>query len=120
MGKPYLVKVRGIKDLVNVAVATQIFMVHKLSTETTDILYVPFPSYDSVAVYYCEANERVNGKYLLFNRFTGEVSVSDSFTNDSKYVLIPIIEVVEQEILPKEFLERYQRRRKKAKRRQSA
>lgn len=106
MAKPYLVKVRGIEDLINVAVATQLFIIHRLNVDAKSIYYVPFPTYDAVAVYYCETESRSKEKYLLFNRFTGEVQMSDSYINDSKYIVIPIIEVLEQGLLPKELLEK--------------
>lgn len=106
MAKPYLVKVRGIEDLVNIAVAAQLFIVHRVNIDSSSIFYVPFPAYDAVSIYYCETEGEVGGKYLLFNRFTGEVQVSESYVNDSKYIVIPIVEVLEQEILPKDLLER--------------
>jgi len=110
-----MVKVRSVEDLVNVAVATQALLVHRLNVHSKSILYVPFPAYDSVAIYYCESEGAPAGKYFLFNRFTGEVQVSESYVNDSKFVVIPIVDVVEQELLPKELIERYRKKPKKKK-----
>jgi len=115
VAKPYMVRVRGFEDLVNVAVATQALIVHRLNFHTKSVFYVPFPAYDSVAIYYCELEGTLRGKYFLYNRFTGEVQVSESYVNDSRFVVIPIVDVVEQELLPKEFVERYKKKPKKKK-----
>lgn len=118
MAKPYLVKVKSIEDLVNIAVAAQLFIVHRVNVDASSIFYVPFPAYDAVSIYYCETESEVAGKYLLFNRFTGEVQVSESYVNDSKYVVIPVVEVLEQEILPKELLERSSKKKGKKKKKE--
>jgi hypothetical protein len=107
VSKPYMVKVKSVTDLVNVAVATQVLLVHRLNTDSKSIFYIPFPAYDSLAIYYYEAEEAFKGKYFLFNTFTGEVQVSESYVNDSKFIVIPIVDVVEQEFLPKDFIEKY-------------
>jgi hypothetical protein len=119
VAKPYMVKVRGVNDLVNVAVAAQVLLVHRTSIYSKSILYVPFPAYDSLAIYYCEVEETFRGRYFLFNRFTGDVQVSESYVNDSKFVVVPIVDVVEQELLPKELVEKYKKKTKKKKSRAS-
>jgi hypothetical protein len=113
-----MVKVKSVTDLVNVAVATQALLVHRLNVHPKSILYVPFPAYDSVAIYYCEAEGAPAGKYFLFNTFTGEVQVSESYVNDSKFVVIPIVDVVEQEFLPKDFIEKYYIKKKSKKKKE--
>ncbi|MEM0118889.1 MAG: hypothetical protein QXJ38_00630 [Thermofilaceae archaeon] len=122
VAKPYLVRVKSVEDLVNIAVAAQLFIVHRVNVDARSVLYVPFPAYDAVSIYYCETEGVIAGKYLLFNRFTGEVQVSESYVNDSKYIVIPIVEVLEQEILPKELLEksRQKKGKKKLKEKQTA
>jgi hypothetical protein len=113
--RPYMVKVKGVDDLVNVAVGAQVLLVHRTSAHSKTILFVPFPSYDSLAIYYCEVEGAFKGRYFLLNRFTGDVQVSESYVNDSKFVVVPIVDVVEQELLPKEFMEKYKVKTKKKK-----
>jgi hypothetical protein len=113
-----MVKVKSVTDLVNVAVATQVLLVHRLNTDSKSIFYIPFPAYDSLAIYYYEAEEAFKGKYFLFNTFTGEVQVSESYVNDSKFIVIPIVDVVEQEFLPKDFIEKYYIKKKSKKKRE--
>jgi len=118
VSKPYMVKVKSVTDLVNVAVATQVLLVHRLNTDSKSIFYIPFPAYDSLAIYYYEAGEAFKGKYFLFNTFTGEVQVSESYVNDSKFIVIPIVDVVEQEFLPKDFIEKYYIKKKSKKKKE--
>jgi len=117
--KPYMVKVRGVDDLVNVALAAQVLLVHRTSVHSKSILFVPFPSYDSLAIYYCDVEGAFKGSYFLLNRFTGDVQVSESYVNDSKSIVVPIVDVVEQDLLPKEFMEKYKVKTKKKKPRAS-
>jgi len=118
VARPYLIKVKGVEDLVNVAMTTQIFVVHRISVDSgKSIYYVSLPSYDSLAIYYCEVKDGSSGKYFLFNRFTGEVQISDRYVDDSKYIVIPIVEVVEQEIIPKEIIEKSSSKKKGKKKR---
>ncbi|MCS7105185.1 MAG: hypothetical protein NZ954_06450 [Thermofilaceae archaeon] len=112
MAKPHTIKVKSMLDLANVAVAAQISLVHRLNIDSKSIFYIPFPNYDSIAIYYYETEGQPKGRYLLFNRFTGEVQLSENYVNDSKYVLIPIVEVEEQEVLPKEILDSYSKSKK--------
>lgn len=113
MAKPYLVKVKGLEDLANIAMAAQLFLIHRVNIDTKSIYYVPFPSYDAITIYYTEIDNKMIGKYLLFNRFTGEVQISDNYVNDSKHMVIPIVDVIEQEILPKDLIEKDRKERKK-------
>lgn len=116
VAKPYIVKVRGIDDIVNLALAAQVLLVHRVSANSKSILYIPFPVYNSLAIYYCVVDEDMKGKYILFNRFTGEVQVSEKYVNDSKFIVIPIVDITEQELLPKELIKSYSKKKSKKKR----
>lgn len=110
-----MVRVKSVTDLVNIAVAAQVLLVHRIDADSKSIFYIPFPAYDSLAIYYCETEGTLKGKYFLFNRFTGEVQVSENYVNDSKFVVIPIVDVIEQEFLPKDFMEKYHSKKKSKK-----
>ncbi len=103
MAGPFVVKVKSLRDLVNVAVAVQIPIVHRIELGDKNIYYVPFPLYDSHTIYYYETDNTVKGKYIVMNRFSGDVHLYNEFTNDSKSIIIPIIEVAEQNVLPKQI-----------------
>ncbi|MGC9108355.1 MAG: hypothetical protein ACP5IE_09265, partial [Infirmifilum sp.] len=46
------------------------------------------------------------GVYILFNNFSGEIILSNKWVSDSKFLIIPIVEVEAQSFFsPKEFLQ---------------
>ena len=44
-------------------------------------------------IYYAELEERIKEKYVIFNRFRGEISFSDQFSSDGQSAYIPIFEL---------------------------
>ncbi|MEM1509011.1 MAG: hypothetical protein QXY49_06915 [Thermofilaceae archaeon] len=104
MAGPFVVRVKNLRDLVNVAVAVQIPIVHRVELGDKNIYYVPFPLYDSHTIYYYETDNAIKGKYIVMNRFSGDVYLYNEFTNDSKSIVVPIIEVTEQNVLPKQIM----------------
>jgi len=113
VAKPYIIKVRSVDDIVNLVLAAQILLIHRVSADSKSILYVQLPVYNSLAIYYCMVDENVKGKYVLYNRFTGEVQISEKFVNNSKLIVIPIVDIMEQEMLPKELIESFSKKKSK-------
>lgn len=103
MARPYLVRVKELRDLVSVAVASQIYLLHRVELNGRHIYYVPFPAYDAHIIYYYEGRSKVEGRYVLLNKFTGDVLLSDEMANDNRLMVIPVVEVVEQDLLPREL-----------------
>ena len=44
-------------------------------------------------IYYLELEERISEKYVVFNRFRGEISFSDQFSSSGQSAHIPIFEL---------------------------
>jgi len=44
-------------------------------------------------IYYVELEERISEKYVVFNRFRGEISFSDQFSSSGQSAHIPIFEL---------------------------
>ncbi len=44
-------------------------------------------------IYYAELEERISEKYVVFNRFRGEISFSDQFSSSGQSAHIPIFEL---------------------------
>ena len=116
MAKPYLIRVKSLQDLVNVAIAAQVFILHHVELNGKHVYYLPFPSYDSHIIYYYESNEEVKGRYILFNKFTGSMEVSDWMSGDSRVLVIPVVEVLEQDVLPKNVGKKSKKEKKRKKR----
>jgi len=90
--------------LVNIAVAAQISIIHHAKIKERHVYFIPFlPVGDSSIIYYVEFDEPLDCSYLIYNNFDGSISYSDKIRNDAKLLFIPIIEVVEQNILPEKL-----------------
>lgn len=118
MARHYMIKVKSIDDLVNVAVAAQTPLIHRVVTGSKVIFYLPFPVYDSLAIYYYETEKDMKGKYFVLDRFTGNIQISENYVNDSKSIVIPIVDVVEEGLLPKDFLIEQKKTPKKKKKKE--
>jgi len=115
--RPYLVRVKELRDLVSVAVASQVYLLHHVELDGRHIYYVPFPAYDTHIIYYYESRGKVKGRYVLLNKFTGDVALSDKMANDNRVMVIPVVEVVEQDLLPKELAKKKEKGKKSKKKR---
>jgi hypothetical protein len=49
-------------------------------------------------VYFTELDQKIKEKYVVFNRFRGEVSFNDQFKSDGQSAHIPIFELAETNI----------------------
>ncbi|ABL77655.1 hypothetical protein [Thermofilum pendens] len=96
-----MIKLKKLEDLVHVLNTAQIPVVHHMSLDSRQIYFIPFIlGADSSIIYFYENEKMLSGKFLLFNNFTGEITVSDKWTSDTRYTVIPIIEVDWQNVFP--------------------
>uniref|UniRef100_A0A7C1T5M4 Cren protein n=1 Tax=Thermofilum pendens TaxID=2269 RepID=A0A7C1T5M4_THEPE len=99
------IRLKSVRDLVHVLGASQVPLVHHIQVDSSHVYFVPIViSSDSSVVYYYASETPLDGSFLLFDSFTGEVSVSKSWVSDSKYMLVPIVEVDSQNIIPEKLL----------------
>ncbi len=91
------IKLKRIEDLVNIAIASQIPVVHHLEIDRRHVYFVPLVGFSEISlIYYLELPEPVKGRYIVYNKFTGEISFSDKIVSDSRLSFLPIVEVEEQ------------------------
>ncbi len=92
-----LIRLKRLIDLIHVLNVSQIPLVHHYQLNSTHIYFVPVTlGGEPSVIYYYETAQPLQGGYILFNNFTGEVLVSNAWASDSKYSIIPIIEVEHQ------------------------
>lgn len=100
-----MIRLKSVRDLVHVLGASQVPLVHHIQVDSSHVYFVPIViSSDSSVVYYYASETPLDGSFLLFDSFTGEVSVSKSWVSDSKYMLVPIVEVDSQNIIPEKLI----------------
>jgi len=100
-----LIRLKRLEDLVHVLNVVQVPIVHHLALDSRHIYFIPFfLSTDSSIIYFYENERRLEGKFLLFNNFTGEVDITDKWTSDTRFTIIPIIDVEYQNVFPEKQL----------------
>ncbi len=117
MPKPRVIKLKSIVDLVHVLNVSQLAIIHHIVVDSKHIYFIPTPCLgDSGVIYYYESEEPFNGRYIIFNKFTGEVGFSNNISGDSRLTYIPIVEVEKQNLFAeKVFVERKKKKAKKHK-----
>lgn len=100
-----LIRLKRLEDLIHVLNVVQVPIVHHLTLDSRHIYFIPFfLSTDSSIIYFYENERRLEGKFLLFNNFTGEVDITDKWISDTRFTIIPIIDVEYQNVFPEKQL----------------
>ncbi|MCI4409898.1 MAG: hypothetical protein JHC26_12460 [Thermofilum sp.] len=100
-----LIRLKRLEDLIHVLNVVQVPIVHHLALDSRHIYFIPFfLSTDSSIIYFYENERRLEGKFLLFNNFTGEVDITDKWISDTRFTIIPIIDVEYQNVFPEKQL----------------
>lgn len=94
MSKPKTVKLKYIEDLIHVLNVAQLPIVHHVSVDSRHIYFIPIGMLGDIGIiYYIELEKPLSGKFILYNTFTGEIRSSSVWTSDSRYMVVPIVEV---------------------------
>ncbi|MEZ0346537.1 MAG: hypothetical protein ABWK01_08315 [Infirmifilum sp.] len=106
-----LIRLKRLIDLIHVLNVSQLPLIHHYTLDSTHLYFVPVTlGGEPSVIYYYESAQPLQGVYVLFNNFTGEIIVSNKWLSDSKYSIIPIIEVESQSFFTsKEFFNEIQR-----------
>jgi hypothetical protein len=87
-------KLKAFNDLVRfVGMSSSPFLFH-VELEEKHVYFVQIMSFGGGRmIYYAELDERISEKYVVFNRFRGEISFSDQFNSGGQSAHIPIFEL---------------------------
>ena len=87
-------KLRAFNDLVRfVGMSPTPFLFH-VAIEGKHVYFVQITSFGGgKMVYYAELEQQIQEKYVVFNRYRGEISYSDQFSSDGQSTHIPIFEL---------------------------
>jgi hypothetical protein len=87
-------KLAAFNDLVRfVGMSPNPFLFH-VELEGKHLYFIQITSFGGGRmIYYTELEERIQEKYVVFNRFRGEISFSDQFSSSGQSAHIPIFEL---------------------------
>ncbi|RLF04920.1 MAG: hypothetical protein DRJ64_06245 [Thermoprotei archaeon] len=110
------IKLKSLEDLVNIIVAAQIPLVHHLVIEDKHIYFLPFIGLGNVGIiYYLETSQPLDGKYIVYNKFNGKISVEKEYKGgDTRLTHVPIVEVIDQNAFSRKTF-RIEKKKKKKK-----
>ncbi len=117
MTSPKTVKLKDIEDLIHVLNVAQLPLLHHVSVDSRHIYFIPMGIIGDVSiVYYVELEKPLTGKFILYNTFTGEIRPSSSWTSDSRYMVVPIVEVEEHNLFAEKIFFSNNKEKRKNKR----
>lgn len=94
MPRPKVVKLKYIEDLIHVLNVSQLPVIHHLSVDSRHVYFITVGMPGDVGIiYYVTREKPLLGKFILYNSFTGEIKTSSVWTSDSRYMVVPVVEV---------------------------
>ncbi len=122
MARPKTVKLKSLEDLIHVLSVAQIPLLHHVKVNSKHVYFVPIGVLGGVEiVYYVESNYPLSGRFVYYNTYTGDVTVSDYVTSDTRVMVVPIVEVEKHNLFQEKiFYEGDRKERESGKNGQSA
>lgn len=101
------IQLKDLKDLAMlVSSAASIGVVQHLPLKEGHLYFIIGGTLSEVFLYFVKLKEKVDGRYIIYNTLSGEVSFSERVRTDPNLNSIPIIEIVNQDLLSKELVEK--------------
>lgn len=100
------IQLKSLKDL-----ATLVFsaatrgVVQHLPLREGHLYFIVGGTLREVFLYFVKLREEIDGRYIIYNTLSGEMGFSPRVRTDPNLNSIPIIEIVNQDLLPKELME---------------
>jgi len=99
------VQLRSMRDLVMlVASSPAVNVIQHLSLGSAHLYFVIAGTLREMFIYFVKVDEVVEGSFIIYNTYTGEISYSDRLRVEPNLTSIPIVEIENQNLLPEELL----------------
>jgi len=101
------VQLKEIRDLVMlVASSPTTNVIQHMIWENKHLYFVVGGTFSQVFLYFVKLDDPIDGKFIVYNSYSGEIIVSEKFNNDPNMNSFPVIEIKNQDLLPGEVLEK--------------
>lgn len=101
------VQLRELRDLVMlVASSPPTNVIQHMTWENKHLYFVVGGTLSQVFLYFIKLDEPIEGKFIIYNSYSGEMGVSEKVNNDPNMNTFPIIEIKNQDLLPEDVLEK--------------
>jgi len=101
------VQLQSLRDLVMlVASSSTMNVVQHLQSGEAHLYFIIGGTLREIFLYFIKMEEAANGRFVVYNTYTGEISFSDKIRTDPNLTSIPVVEIKNQDLLPEELLTR--------------
>jgi len=99
------INLKDLKDLVILVFAAHTAMLHHLPLKEAHLYFVVGGTLTETFVYFVKLKQGIEGRYVLYNPLTGDIRFSPTIRTDPNVQSIPIVDIVNQDLLTEELLE---------------
>jgi hypothetical protein len=100
------VQLKAIRDLVMlVASSPATNVIQHLENNGAHLYFIIGGTLSEIFLYFVKVDEELKGTFITYNSYTGEIDLSNKIMSEPSISSFPLIEIMNQDILPKEMLE---------------
>ena len=104
------VQLNSLRDLVMlVASSPTMNVIQHLQSEEMHLYFIIGGTLKEIFLYFLKEEKTVEGNFIVYNTYTGEISFSDKLRTEPNMTSIPVVEIKNQDLLPAELLTRVSR-----------
>ncbi|KYH38498.1 MAG: hypothetical protein AYL28_003440 [Candidatus Bathyarchaeota archaeon B23] len=93
------------RDLVMLVVSSPaVNVIQHLDTGSAHLYFVIAGTLREMFIYFVKTGEEVEGSFIVYNTYTGEIGYSDRLRIEPNLTSIPIVEIENQNLLPDDLL----------------
>ena len=100
------IQLKSLKDLATlVSSAGTVGVVQHLPLREGHLYFIVGGTLSEVFLYFVKLKEEIDGRYILYHTLSGEMGFSQRVRSDPNLNNIPIIDILNQDLLPMELVE---------------
>ena len=101
------VQLKQIRDIVMlVASSPTSNVIQHIENDGKHLYFIVGGTLSQIFLYFVKQNEPLEGSFITYNSYSGEVGISDRIMNDPNMNTFPVIEIKNQDLVPEEILEK--------------
>lgn len=101
------VQLKSVKDLIMlVASSSTTNVIQHLEHDGSHLYFIVGGTLHEVFLYFVKEKAALGGNFITYNSYTGAIGTSDKVLHEPNVSSIPVVEIVNQDLLPQELLHR--------------
>lgn len=99
------VHLKSLRDLVMlVASSPTMNVIQHLQNKSSHLYFIIGGTLSEIFLYFMKEDDAIEGDFITYNTYTGEISTSDRIVREPNLNSFPIVEIENQDLLPEELL----------------